>query len=64
MVDEILASCYARDAWYTDHDLAHLSMIPMQIFSEQMEWIFGDDHGFLVFVKMARDLGMLLAPDY
>ena len=63
VVDKVLASCHAGYAGYTDHDVAHLSMMPMQIFSKQMEWIFGDDHGFPVFVKTARDLGMLMVPD-
>ena len=40
MVDGILASCYAD---ISDHDLAHLSMIPMRKFSAFVEWIFGED---------------------
>ena len=46
-----------------DHDLAHLIMIPMQKFSESMEWIFGEDAGFPVFVNTVRELGTLLLSD-
>ena len=53
MVDGILASCYA-DIY---HDVAHLTMTPMERFSEVMEHIFGDDTGFPVFVSTARELG-------
>ena len=59
IVDEILASCYGN----FHHNLAHLVMTPIQRFSKQMEWIFGDDLGYPVFVKTARELGMLLLPD-
>ena len=59
IVDGILASCYAD----FDHDLAHVIMTPMQILSKSMEWIFGEDAGFPVFVNTARELGMLLLPD-
>ena len=36
IVDGVLASCYA----YTNHDLAHIGMTPIQWFPEVTEWIF------------------------
>ena len=59
MVDYILASCYAD---ISDHNLAHLSMIPMRTFSAVVEWIFGDDIGFSIFVNTAIELGTYLLP--
>ena len=58
MVDGILASCYAD----FHHDLAHLTMTPMQRFSGVLELIFGYDSGFPVFVSTARELGIVLLP--
>ena len=58
MVDGILASCYAD----FHHDLAHLTMTPMQRFSEVLELLFGDESGFPVFVSTARELGIVLLP--
>ena len=59
MVDGILASCYAD----FDHDLAHLTILPMHRFAEVMEWIFGTDFGFQVYVGTTRHLGQLMLPD-
>ena len=59
MVDRVLVSCYAD----FHHDLAHLTMTPMYIFSEKIEWAFGDVSGYPVFVSTARQLGMLLLPN-
>ena len=59
LVDGILASCYAD----CHHDLAHLSITPMQKFTEVMEWIFGTDFGFPVYVVTANQLGQLMLPD-
>ena len=50
VVDGVLASCYAN----SDHNLAHLAMTPMQWIPEGMEWIFGKDTGFAVYVNIAR----------
>ena len=58
MVDGVLASCYAS----FHHDLAHLTMIPMQRFSEVLEWTFGDDTGDSAFVSTVKELGMFLLP--
>ena len=59
MVDCILASCYVD---ISDHDLAHLSVIPMRRFSAVVKWIFGEDIGFLIFVNTAIELGTFLSP--
>ena len=59
VVDGILASCYID----ITHDLAHLPMIPMQRFSETLEWIFGNGFGYPTYVSTARQLGKLILPD-
>ena len=58
IVDGVLASCHAG----SNHDLAHVAMIPMQRFSKFMEWIFGDDTGFPVYVSIVRELGLMMLP--
>ena len=58
MVDGVLASCYAD----FNHDLVHFTIIPMQKFSEVMEWIFGNEFGFPLYVATARELGQLMLP--
>ena len=59
MVDGVLASCYAD----FHHDLAHLTMQPMQIFPALLEWIFGKDTGYPVYVSTLRQLGIILLPN-
>ena len=59
MVDGVLASCYAD----FHHDLAHITMTPMQKFPSVMECIFGDDAGYPAYVSTWRQLGMMLLPD-
>ena len=59
MVNGVLVSCYAD----FHHDVAHLAMIPMKVISPVLEWVFGDDAGFPVYVSTARKLGMMLLPD-
>ena len=51
MVDEVLTSCYAD----FDPDLAHLTMISMQRFSEVLKWIFGEDTGFPGILSVLQD---------
>ena len=58
LVDGVLTSCYAD----FDHDVAHLAMTPMQWFPEKITWVFGDGTGFTTFVKIARELGMMMLP--
>ena len=58
VVDGVLASCYT----VFDHDFAHLTMAPMQRFSEAMEWIFGNNNGYSVFVSTVKELGILVMP--
>ena len=52
IVDDVLASCYAD----IDHDLAHISMTPIQWFNEALEWVLGYDIGFPVYVNIAKEL--------
>ena len=59
VVDGVLASCYAS----TYHDLAYIGMVALQSFPKVMEWIFGDDTGFQVYVSSAMKLGKLMLPD-
>ena len=59
VVDGVLASCYAD----FDQDLAHVTMIPMQLFSRVMMWVMGNDTGFPVYVSIVRELGILMLPD-
>ena len=59
MVDGVLASCYAD----INHDVAHFTMKPMQLYPAVMRWIFGDDAGFSVYVRTARQVGMFLVPN-
>ena len=58
VVDGILASCYAD----SDHDFAHFAMTPVQWIPEVMDWIFGEDTGFAVYVSIAKELGILMLP--
>ena len=59
MVDDVLASYYADFS----HELAHFTMMPMQRFPAVMDWIFGEDAGYSVFVSTARKVGIFLQPD-
>ena len=59
VVNGILTSCYAD----FDHNLGHLTMKPMQWIPMILEWIFGNDMGFPVYVSTARQLGILMLPD-
>ena len=55
MVDGVLASCYAS----SDHDLAHIGMAPMQQHPEIIEWIVGENNGY---VDIAKEFGRLVLP--
>ena len=57
LVDGVLTSCYAS----FNHDLAHISMKPMQLFAE-IQWIIGKEDAFLAFIKIAKELGRLILP--
>ena len=59
MVNGVLASCYAG----CDHELAHLTTKPVQKFAEVMEWIFGNEFGFPLYVGTANQSGVLILPD-
>ena len=58
MVDGVLASCYAS----FDHDVAHLTMTPAQLFPNKIGWIFGEEEGSLAYVNIAKELGRWLLP--
>ena len=56
VVEGVLTSCYAD----FHHDLAHLGLIPIQIFPVIMEWLFGDVTEFL---SVLKELGKMFFPD-
>ena len=61
MVDGVLASCYPS----TDHNIAHLAMIPMRWFSGFMEPIFGfDNDGHQAFAVTLEYLGKMGIAEY
>ena len=59
MVDGVLTSCYAD----FHHDIAHITMMPLQMFLNILHWIFRDDTGHPVYVSTARELGLLMLPE-
>ena len=58
MVDGVLTSCYGS----VDHDLAHITMMPMQWFPEIMKSIIGDDNENSVYVKIDQLFGEFTLP--
>ena len=56
IVDGILSSCYAS----SDNMLADIGMAPFRWFPQVVEWIFGDDNGFLAYAKTQIELGELV----
>ena len=58
VVDGVLASCYAS----AHHDLAHIGMTPIRWIPIITKWIFGNDTGSLVFVKVIEEFGRLVVP--
>ena len=56
MLNGMLASCYA----FSDHDLAHLMLAPMQWYPHIMGWIFGIEYPD--YISILTDLGGLLLP--
>ena len=60
LVDGVLASCFPGSY----HDLVHLVITPMQRFSEVVEWFFGNDAGFPVYVDTADILGTFCITRY
>ena len=59
MVNRVLASCYPS----SNHDLAHIIMTPVRWFPEIMQWIFGEDNGISIYVRINEELGKLISPD-
>ena len=58
MVNGMLASCYA----FSDHDLAHLMLAPIQWYPDIMGWIFGIEKESPGYISTLTDLGGLLLP--
>ena len=58
VVDGVLVSCYDS----IDHDIAHCGMIPMQWFPGLVNWIFGEEKEYSVYVKIADDFGKWMLP--
>ena len=58
VVDGVLASCYAS----FDHDLAQITMTPIQLFSEISKYIFGKEKASLTYVNITKELGRWLLP--
>ena len=58
VVDRVFTSCYADSS----HDFAHFMMIPIQWFSLNMDWVFGDDIELPGYVRIGRDLGLFMLP--
>ena len=52
VVNGVLASCYA----FSDHDLAHIAMTPVQWFPNIINWVFAVDDESIGYVKIAEDL--------
>ena len=53
MVDEVLTSCYAS----INHDISHLTMMPVRWFPEVTHRIFGEDNGYSAFISIGEQLG-------
>ena len=58
VVDRVLASCYGS----FDHDLAHFAMTPIRWVPDIMEFIFGEEKGDSVYIKIGKSLGKWLLP--
>ena len=58
IVDGILASCYPS----ADHDISHIVLVPIQWFPEMVDWIFGDDSGLQVYIKILEHVGRSMMP--
>ena len=58
LVDGVLASCYAS----YDHDLSHFAMTPMQWFPEILQWAFGMNKAYPIYVNIAKEFGRWILP--
>ena len=58
IVDGVLASCYAD----IDHDMSYFTTILMQRFPAAIQWVFGEDNGFPVYISTLSQMGMVLFP--
>ena len=58
LVDGILASCYAT----VNHDLGHIGVAPIRWFPHMIEWIFGDEDGFLIYANIGEYVAKWMQP--
>ena len=58
LVDGVLVSTYGS----FDHDLAHIAVSPMQWFPQIVDWIFGEDNGDSVYIKIDESFGEWILP--
>ena len=58
IVDGILASCYAL----SDHDMAHIGMLPMRWFPGLSERVFGKDSESPNFINVIGELANIVFP--
>ena len=56
IIDGVLASCYAS----FDHNLTQLGMVPIQMFPEITDWIFGRDNAGPSYVNIVQELSNLM----
>ena len=58
LVDGVLASCYSS----APHDVAQIVMTPLRWFPGMMDWIFGVEDTFPVYVKICEHMGKAIVP--
>ena len=59
IIDSVLASCYTS----FDHELAHIGMTLMHWFPEVVQYIFGEEIGFPVFIKIMTKICKAIMPE-
>ena len=59
VVDGVLTSCYPS----ASHELSHIGMTPIQIFSEIIEWIFGEHNCSPGYAIISEGLARWIIPD-
>ena len=58
VVDGVLASCYGN----FHHDVAHITMFPIQLFPEMTQWMFGEEDESAIFFNIMNNIGTWLVP--
>ena len=56
IVDGVVASCYAS----VHQDIAHIVMTPIRKYPWIMEWIFGVDDGFQIYMMTLQVFGNVI----